>query len=92
MWPSTSRPPRIVTSETCVAPSPRHSSTAARQSSGVPLDDVDALLDPDRSGIAARFLGPRPEPLHRRGPAALEGALRKEAVGDPGRPADRNFG
>ena len=32
MWPSTSRPPRIVASEKCVAPSCLRSSTSARQS------------------------------------------------------------
>jgi len=38
MWPFRSRPPRIVASEKCVAPSCLRSSTSARQSSGVPLE------------------------------------------------------
>ena len=92
MWPSTSSPPRIVTT--------RHVRRAerppllawARQSSGVPLATSIRCSIPIVVRIAPGLLGPAAEALHRRRPAALERPLREEAVGEPGRPPDRGLG
>src|SRR5581483_6254883 len=54
--------------------------------------DVDPPLDPDRLRVAPCLLRPAAEALHRRLPAALERALREEAVRDSSGTANRLLG
>ena len=82
-----SRPPRIVATEMCVAPSARHSSASARQSSGVP----------SRRRSATRFRSTRgrgrpPRPSRGTAPSSPASRPRAAAAGRTRRRSGRRAG
>src|SRR6266566_2290338 len=59
---------------------------------GPPLRRVEATFDAERAGVAASFLEPRVDFVHRRLPAALEWPQWQEAIRDLRRALDSRFG